>query len=322
VGLDDYEGLAAAYPASGYIWRSSTARGQWCTGTIVNYTGATTRLITAAHCVAGFDQNNDKRITPAEVTANDGAGNTLSFQLGNNGNPNGGFGIVQGWYPNTVPNSFVVGIRPDDVAILEINANMAAFGGAIVPYSYVNPANLLGFQADFVGWGDQGTGSAASNAAGCQDMATMPTTVQDRCLGFNPWYRAPDKLGAQNIIDSNFNGMIITDFDDTGNADGVNPLGGALPLAFEGTTAPGDSGGPIIPVGFAPGAGTIVGVLSGGEPNAAANCVITSLYNDCSAWAPLSANQAFINLYVPEPNTSLLIGAGVLASAMLRRRKR
>src|SRR5262249_35436644 len=159
-------------------------------------------------------------------------------------------------------NTFTAPKNPDDVAVLAINATAATFGNAIAPFSYVNPANLLGFQADFVGWGNQGTGSAASNAAGWQDLTTSPSSVRDNCLGYNPAHTALDKLGAQNIIDSNANGMLVTDFDDPGNADGINPLGGAFPLNLEGTTAPGDSGGPIIPVGLAPGAGTVVGVLS------------------------------------------------------------
>jgi hypothetical protein len=70
----------------------------------------------------------------------------------------------------------------------------------------------------------------------------------------------------------------------------------------------------MVPVGLAPGAGTIVAVASGASFVAATDCRVenTSLYNTCGAWAPLSPNRAFIDYYatvdLPEPATILLVG--------------
>src|SRR5690242_2694249 len=111
VGLDDYEAIGAAYPATGYIWNASTlpARGQFCTGTVIGFVGDTARILTAAHCIFGEDLAD------------------LSFQLGNNGNLNGaGFNAVAGWFPATFT---LTGPRSDDVGILAIHATQAQLGG-------------------------------------------------------------------------------------------------------------------------------------------------------------------------------------------------
>jgi len=73
----------------------------------------------------------------------------------------------------------------------------------------------------------------------------------------------------------------VTDFDRILGA-GANPLGSQFGVNFEGTTAPGDSGGAIFPLGI----DGLVGVLSGAHL-AHPKCLTNSLYDDCSAWAPL-----------------------------------
>ena len=90
------------------------------------------------------------------------------------------------------------------------------------------------------------------------------------------------RWGGENIIDvygsppdragSN---IISTDFDD--GSSGANQIFGssATPLEFEATTAPGDSGGPVLVQ--AGGEWVIAGVLSGGTTN-------TSVYGDVSWW--------------------------------------
>ena len=297
VGLDDYEALGAAYPAAGYIWNASTlpGRGQFCSGTVIGYVGDTARILTAAHCIFGEDLSD------------------LSFQLGNNGNLNGaGFTAVAGWFPGTFA---LTGPRADDVGILAVKATQAQLGVAAAAYSYQTPADLVGFQFDMVGWGDQGTGTA-------QGVAAPP---RGRAVTDSFGYTAKAKLGAQNIIDAVFNGYFVADFDDPGDADGINATGAAFPLAFEGVIGRGDSGGPMVPVGLAPGAGTIVAVASGASFVAAKDCRVenTSLYNTCGAWAPLSANREFIDYYatleIPEPATRLLVGAVLLVFPIVRR---
>ncbi|MFK7888305.1 MAG: proprotein convertase P-domain-containing protein [Gammaproteobacteria bacterium] len=135
-----------------------------------------------------------------------------------------------------------------------------------VPAAIATPVRLLdetfgleGMVAATLGYGWNGVGSAGH--------------------GFNA-----DGLrwGGENIIDvygspANNSGsnIISTDFDD-GSA-GANTIAGSdpEPLALEATTAPGDSGGPVMVQ--MEGEWLIAGVLSGGTTN-------TSVYGDVSWW--------------------------------------
>ncbi|MFK7770146.1 MAG: trypsin-like serine protease [Mariniblastus sp.] len=100
------------------------------------------------------------------------------------------------------------------------------------------------------------------------------------------------RWGGENIIDiygaagGNNSGanIISTDFDDGSNA--ANTLGSdTTPLEFEATTAPGDSGGPIL-VQFGS-EWVIAGVLSGGTSS-------TSVYGDISWWTGVAPFRAEI----------------------------
>lgn len=90
------------------------------------------------------------------------------------------------------------------------------------------------------------------------------------------------RWGGENIIDgygspasSSGANIISTDFDNgTGGANTI-PSSSSTPLEFEATTAPGDSGGPVL-VQFG-GEWVIAGVLSGGTSS-------TSVYGDISWW--------------------------------------
>ncbi|MEM8680867.1 MAG: proprotein convertase P-domain-containing protein [Planctomycetota bacterium] len=91
------------------------------------------------------------------------------------------------------------------------------------------------------------------------------------------------RWGGENIIDaygspvgSGGSNIFSTDFDNgTGGANTI-PGSDPTPLTFEATTAPGDSGGPLL-VQIAGGEWVIAGVLSGGTTN-------TSVYGDISWW--------------------------------------
>ncbi len=145
-----------------------------------------------------------------------------------------------------------------DFSILTLTAD--------VPSSIATPMRLIdltdgleGMLAATVGYGLNGVGSQGHQ--GSSD-------------GF--------RWGGENIIDvygtpannTGFN-IISTDFDDGTAGANTIPSGDVNPLEFEATTAPGDSGGPIM-VQF----GTewvIAGVLSGGTTS-------TSVYGDISWW--------------------------------------
>jgi hypothetical protein len=90
------------------------------------------------------------------------------------------------------------------------------------------------------------------------------------------------RWGGENIIDvygspANASGtnIISTDFDNGTSAANTIPSSSAVPVEFEATTAPGDSGGPVL-VRFG-NEWVIAGVLSGGTTS-------TSVYGDISWW--------------------------------------
>jgi hypothetical protein len=316
VGLDDYDinGLAGRpeFRPVGYFWDAAANR-EHCTGTVISGNSRYTRILTAAHCFFGVDTDPNKGVASAnakELSAAEMA--NFSFSLGNaNGNFTGaGVAVTQGWYAgdytNCVPCKW-------DVAIVEIAVGLAGMGGQVAQMSFADPATWLGRQSNFVGWGTQGIGAANPDVAVVAN-GLNPTNLRYTDPITGGQYFASDKMAAQNIIDlnpANFNpdDMIVTDFDRILGG-GANPLGSQFGLNFEGTTAPGDSGGPIIPINI----GAIVGVLSDGM-NAAAGCRIDSRYDDCSAWAPLLPNRAFLMAYlnpVPAPATLWLLALGLV----------
>jgi len=80
-------------------------------------------------------------------------------------------------------------------------------------------------------------------------------------------YGSPASAGGTNIIS--------TDFDNGSSGANTIPSSSSAPLEFEATTAPGDSGGPVLVQSG--GEWVIAGVLSGGTTN-------TSVYGDISWW--------------------------------------
>lgn len=222
-----------------------------------------------------------------------------------------------------LPSSFT-----SNIASVAINpaykGGLAGFDLAVLtlkkPITSVVPAKLssapaVGLRGAMIGYGYQGTGSGRSLKG------------------------ATDKLAAYNMISAYENNTYLTDFDSPrGN---TNTYGSTSPLTYEGTTAPGDSGGPLY-ADFGSEAWRIVGVLNGGFNDFGGD----SLYGDVSIYASLSnaKNVSFLqsqglslspvratssataslgsqrSIDVPEPaSISLLSAAGLLALA--RRRK-
>jgi len=145
-----------------------------------------------------------------------------------------------------------------DVAILILNANVPA--SVATPMRFIDEtSSLVGMTAATVGYGANGVGSTGH----------MGTADGLRWGGENviDVYGSPASSSGSNIIS--------TDFDDGTAASNTISGSDPIPLANEATTAPGDSGGPIIVT--VAGEFLIAGVLSAGTTD-------TSVYGDISWW--------------------------------------
>jgi hypothetical protein len=265
--------------------------GGGCSGALIS----ASHILTAQHCTFGT--------APAAMTIN-------FHDVNNDGVPDNSLAVTA----KAEMNATNVLLDGTDLAVLTFTPTAAT--NAITPFSlFDGSSSLLGATVDMFGFGFNGLGSVGhgGTADGLQ------------------W-------GAENVLDAigpafNFSGAAIggtadilnTDFDD--GSPGANVLStqgsSATPLTNEGTTAPGDSGGPLIASGL------IAGALSGGT-------TATSVFGDVSWWTSTfsSAAQAFITAatggaaiftglggtITPEPMTLVLVLAGGLAVSSFGRR--
>ena len=228
------------------------------------------------------------------------------------------FGVQRNLPSFLVPNVASVAINPAykgglsgfDLAVLTLKSPI--FG--VMP-SKLSSARAVGLRGAMVGYGYQGTG------------------LRDGLAG------ASDKLAAYNMISAYSNNTYLTDFDSPiTNKSTYSPAG---PLYYEGTTAPGDSGGPLY-ADFGAGNWRVVGVLNGGFNQKGPD----SRYGDISIFAALNnpKNISFLqsqgvsltstraitsydtstlsgprSLNVPEPGALFLLP---LTGLLLRRRRR
>ncbi|MEI7869967.1 MAG: trypsin-like serine protease [Candidatus Methylumidiphilus sp.] len=179
-----------------------------------------------------------------------------------------------------------------DLAILTLNNPLAQTPAAV--WSNVIASSPTPFTGVMLGYGDQGTG------------------VQSGLVG------AAARLAAMNLIDTGGIMGLETDFDKSDGS--TNTFGNPYPIALEGTTCYGDSGGPLYIQG-----GGVVGVLSSGYSNYGDPC----LYGDVSQWVSIAnplnleflASQGINISDVPEPPTLPMFLPSLLALRLCRRFK-
>lgn len=183
-----------------------------------------------------------------------GAGDTIIF--GDNANGGGIFSrTVQS---SSLPDGNGSLLDGGDVAILTLTQTVPA--NIATPMRLIDETDALeGMVCATVGYGFNGLGSA-----GHQFSADGFRWGGENIIDV---YGSPSSAGGSNIIS--------TDFDNGQAGNNEIPGSSPTPLEFEATTAPGDSGGPVlVQIGSE---WVIAGVLSGGTTN-------TSVFGDISWW--------------------------------------
>ncbi len=165
------------------------------------------------------------------------------------------------------------------MAILTLTSNVPA--SVATPMRLIGEtSSLVGQVAATVGYGFNGLGSTGHRFSS-DGFRWGGENIIDR-------YGSPSGSGGSNIFS--------TDFDNGSSGNNTIPGSSATPLQFEATTAPGDSGGPIlVQVG---GEWVIAGVLSGGTTS-------TSVYGDISWWTGIANFQSAI-----EARGGVFVGSG------------
>jgi len=224
--------------------------GSFCTGTLIDATS----ILTAQHCT--FGASLPSMSVHFHHLNNDGVSDAV-YGVAGKAEVNGSNVLLDG----------------TDLAILTLNST-APVGVSPVPLALYNPVGVV---AETVGFGYNGVGSSG-HGFGADGLRWAAENVIDT------YGAALNPPGSSGTVGNIFN----TDFDD--GSPGNNTLSGAgsdvTPLTNEGTTAPGDSGGPLLVDG------QIAGVLSGGT-------TFDSVYGDISWWTGTLAHAAFIQANAP-----------------------
>ncbi len=250
-----------------------------CTGGLID----STHVITAKHCTSGISVGLMTTVFHDASNATTSVGVTAKAEA------------PAGLVPNSKDGS--------DVAILTL---ASAAPAPITPLEFLHK-NPVGTNITTVGFGKNGLGGAGHGGSrdGLRWAATNVTDSFGAALDSN----GNPKANTANIWN--------TDFDDGTAANNILSTVGssATPLTNEGTTAGGDSGGPLL-VG-----GRIVGVLTGGTTG-------NSVYGDVSWWTGTLQwrNWILTNApgarFVPEPSTIMLMTVGLIGMGVRWYRRR
>lgn len=242
-------------------------------------------ILTANHCTAGLDASSI----------------TTKFHIDNDGIADLSVGVnsIFEMSPSSTGSNLLNGT---DISILSLSSKINLFDPIPLATSI-----LEGVEVTTVGFGNNGLESTGTQ--GTRDgLRWAANNIMDQ------FGDAVDASGTQTNI-------LNTDFDD-GTSEN-NKLGSATPLMNEGSTARGDSGGPLLWNGI------IAGVLSGGSkdpasPNFAGDVSwwTGTFLDEQRAFIEASTNGKVVYVQVPLPATLMLLGSGLLIFGGFVRRKK
>jgi hypothetical protein len=271
-----------------------------CTGTLIS----ASTILTAKHCTAAL---------ASEIT--------VDFDLNGNGILESGVdqtNAISSIYraPDAPGNPNL--IDGTDVAMLTLSGLLPSWANAL--FQKLWDGSLLDSLVTMVGYGGQGVNALATNP-GLSRWAAENTVDKVGAAGFN-------QPNSANIISTDFDNPVGQGFPPLGfgNTLGASPINSSpVALFAEGTTAGGDSGGPLFVE--VDGVWLVAGVLSGGTSS-------SSSFGDISWWTGLGDYRSEIEARggvfysnvaestVPEPGAwGLILLATFTAGAFGKRRE-
>jgi V8-like Glu-specific endopeptidase len=268
---------------SSVVSLTSSGGSQWCTGTMIS----TTAILTAQHCLAGIAGGNVQLTT--------GSGAVLESKA------------ISGAFTLQGDSNAADYLDGTDIAVVTI---ASAFATPVTAMRMLSSTSIVGRTATLVGYGRSGVGSTGptvndAKRRGAQNVIDHYGEALDmiptgNCALPNPGVVTPYQTA--NIFSVDFDNPAGTSNSLCGSNVGSDPT----MLTEEGSTAAGDSGGPLLIYDATLDEYLIAGVLSGGSSAG-------SMYGDLSWWTAIGPIEVGTNRSSPH---SFLDGFGDFATAV------
>jgi hypothetical protein len=282
---------------------------QFCTGTLI----AADTVLTAQHCVRSSSTNLQFDLGGYSILVKDATGATVETRT---------VGAV--FEMDTNASNLLDGT---DVAIMKLDTGVAGGNAAPMHVYLGNPSDLVGQMATLVGFGNNGLGSTGTTGPANNDNKRRAATNQIDSYG-SPRTDACAAVAGSNIFSTDFdNGEAANNTLAPAPCNSTQTTINQVPPTAtnnptEGSTARGDSGGPLLYLDPSLDEYLIAGVLTDG---------ITPLgnesgYSDISRWTSIGSEavfaflEPFLAVAAPAPETLALFALMVAGMALYRRR--
>ncbi|HEX4055732.1 MAG TPA: trypsin-like serine protease [Tepidisphaeraceae bacterium] len=278
-------GAESQYASSGFVYVSSN--GSAGSGTLI----APGWVLTAAHAVTENDVTNFPIYTLSDIYFGQGATASLSGAT-----TASAVFVESGWDYNSPDGN--------DLALIELSTPITNVAAA--PLYTSSLGSQLNQTATIVGYGYTGTGS--TGATGAYGTRLGIQNVIDAFGG----QTTTTGTGAQLSLSTFSSNLMFTDFDKPGDPS-VSLMGATTPLAMEGASAPGDSGGGLfLTVG---GTTYLAGVTDFGITGN--NAAFTASYGQGNGYTSVSVSDSanFISSILTENGVWIGAGGGSWASS-------
>jgi secreted trypsin-like serine protease len=185
-------------------------------------------------------------------------------------------------HPEWVLGGFDVGTTQGDIALIKLPRAVSR----VTPIALNRTTNEVGQDAFIAGFGTTGTGLTGNTQRTA--VKRMGANVIDATVATISF---PDQFPFRNSVVVGSARALLTDFDNPSR--NVSTLGGSTPVNLEYTSAPGDSGGPLLL--FQNRVFSVAGVTSGGIDGFAGTVNASSFYSDTATFTRVASYVGWID---------------------------